>query len=177
MACAQQLPRKAPDFAIQTAPDKYIWLNEYAGKTVIVAFILTYCAHCQNTTGILNRIQTDYAARGVQIIESAIEDMSSLHIPEFEKKFSPAYPVGYNDRGYVVKFLQRSENDPLMMPQLVFIDRTGMIRAEYAGDDPIFAKDQEKNLREILERTIKEGQPATRTAAPGSQKSSSAKMR
>jgi hypothetical protein len=162
-----QVPRKATELAIQTAPDKYLWLSQYSGKTCIVAFILTSCPHCQFTTGILNRLQKDYAARNVQVLATAIEPMSSLHLADFQKAFMPAFPVGYNDQSYIAKFLGRGPNDPMMMPQLAFVDRNGIIRAQYAGDDPALSKDiQEKSLREALERTIKEGQATLRSSAP-----------
>jgi len=162
-----QVPRKATDLAIQTAPDQYIWLSQYAGKTCVVAFILTGCTHCQFTTGVLNRIQKDYANRNVQILATAIEPMSSLHIPDFQKTFSPAFPVGYNDQAYVAKFLGRGPNDPMMMPQLAFVDRNGIIQAQYAGDDPALSKDiQEKSLRDALDKTIKAGQTTLRSSAP-----------
>src|ERR1044071_4457959 len=89
-----KVPRPAPDIGNRVGPEKYIWLSQYSGKTCILAFILTTCPHCQFTTGILNRIQKDYAGRGVQVIESAIEPMSSLHIPDFEKKMGTEFPVG-----------------------------------------------------------------------------------
>jgi hypothetical protein len=154
-----QVPRRATDLAIQTAPDQYLWLRQYSGKTCVVAFILTGCTHCQFTTGALNRIQKDYANRNVQVLATAIEPMSSLHLPDFQKTFAPAFPVGYNDQAYVAKFLGRAPNDPMMMPQLAFVDRNGIIQAQYAGDDPALSKDvQEKSLREALEKTIKAGQ-------------------
>lgn len=156
-------PRKAIDFAVQTGPSKYIWLNEYAGKTVILAFILTDCPHCQFTTGILNKIQKDYASRGVQVIESAIEPMSSLHIPAFVQKMGTTFPVGYDEQAYASKFLGRAENEPMLMPQVVFIDRKGMIQAQFSGDDPGFANPvQETTLRNTLDRILKEGQAAGR---------------
>ncbi len=68
-----KVPRKAEDIGIQTGPDKYLWLSQYSGKTCIVAVIMTTCTHCQFTTGILNRIQKDYAAKDVQVLASAIE--------------------------------------------------------------------------------------------------------
>jgi hypothetical protein len=55
----------------------------------------------------------------------------------------------------------------MMMPQLAFIDRNGVIQAQYAGDDPALSKDiQEKSLREALEKAIKAGQTTVRSAAP-----------
>jgi peroxiredoxin len=173
-AGAPEVPRQAPEFGVQTGPEKYIWLNQYSGKTVVLAFILTDCSHCQFTTGLLNGIQKDYAGKGVQVVESAIETMSALHIPEFVAKFKPGFPVGYDEQGYAAKFLGYPENDPMLMPQIVFIDRAGMIRAQFAGDDPRLLKDvQDKTLREALEQTLTPGQPAqkkgqtaTRPSAP-----------
>jgi thiol-disulfide isomerase/thioredoxin len=152
---APQVPRPAANIGIQTAPEKYTWISEFQGKTCIVAFIMTTCPHCQYTTGILSKIQTDYAAKGVRVIASAIEPMSSLHIPGFVKQFQPTFPVGYNEQGYINKFLGLPENDPMFVPQVVFIDKSGIIRAQFTGDSPEMVKDvQEKKLRETLDRVL-----------------------
>jgi peroxiredoxin len=160
-AAAQQqpvVPRKAENIGIQTGPGKYLWLSDYSGKTCIMAFILTSCPHCQYTTGILNRIQYDYAAKNVQVIASAIEPMSSLNIPEFREKFQPAFPVGYNEQSYIAKFLGLGANDPMMMPQLAFVDRNGIIRVQISGDDAGMKDEiQEKTLRDAVEKTIAAG--------------------
>jgi hypothetical protein len=158
-ATAQQpVPRKAPDLAVQVGEDKFTWLSERAGKTRIVAVIMTTCPHCQYTTGVLNKIQKDYAARGVEILATAIEAMSSLHVDDFKKQFHPQFTLGYNDQKYVAKFLGLPENDPLFVPQLVFVDKAGMIRAQFTGDDPAMEKSiQDKSIRETLEKVLKEG--------------------
>ena len=49
------------------------------------------------------------------------------------------------------------------MPQLVFIDRKGTIRAQYGGGDA-FYKDEEKNMREMIVSLLKET-PATPPSA------------
>jgi thiol-disulfide isomerase/thioredoxin len=158
------VPRRASDIGIQIGTDKYLWLSENNGKTCVVAFILTTCPHCQFTIGLLNKIQKDYADKGVQVMASAIEPMSSLHISDFKRQFQPQFPIGYNEQSYIQKFLGRPDNDPMFMPQLAFVDRNGIIRAQYAGDDPALGKDiQEKSLREALEKTLKEGLAAPRT--------------
>ncbi len=151
------MPRVAGDIGIQTGPGQYLWLSQYRGKTCVVAVIMTTCSHCQFTTGILNRIQNDYARKDVQVLASAIEAMSSLNIPDFQKKFQPAFPVGYNEESYVAKFLGRAPTEPMLAPQLVFIDRTGIVRVQYSGEDPAMKNEiQEKSLRDALEKTIKE---------------------
>src|SRR6185312_11059620 len=165
-----QIPRKAEAFRIQTAPDKYIFLNQYAGKTVILAFLLTDCDHCQFTTGILSRIQQDYADRGVVVVASAIEIMSSLHIPDFVAKYHPNFPVGHDPQDYATTFLGYPDNYPMSLPQLLFIDRAGTVQMQYAGDDKrIYKEIEEKTLRETLDRVLaqqKTGQTAARPSAP-----------
>jgi thiol-disulfide isomerase/thioredoxin len=153
-----RIPRKASDIGIQIGTEKYLWLSEQSGKTVVVAFILTTCPHCQFTVGLLSKIQKDYADKGVLVMATAIEPMSSLHIPDFVKTFKPQFPIGYNEQSYVQKFLGRADNDPMFMPQLVFVDRNGIIQTQYAGDDPALAKDiQEKSLRDAVEKALKAG--------------------
>jgi thiol-disulfide isomerase/thioredoxin len=155
-AFAADVPRKAMEFAVQTAPEKYIWLSEYAGKTVVFGFILTTCPHCQFTTGILNKLQKEYEPKGVVFIESAIEPMSSLHIPDFKKQLNVTFPVGYNEQSYAAKFLGGGPDDPMLMPQLVVIDGKGMIQAQFSGDDPGFARpQQEATIREAIEKAMK----------------------
>jgi thiol-disulfide isomerase/thioredoxin len=152
------LPRQADNLGIQIGPEKYLWLSDYSGKTCIIAFILTTCPHCQFTTGALNHIAKEYAGKDIQILATAVEPMSSLNIPDFKKQFSPAFPVGYNDQSYVAKFLGYPPNEPMFFPQVVFVDRNGIIRAHFNGDDPLMEKSiQEKSLRDTLENTIKAG--------------------
>lgn len=164
---APQLPRKAMPFGIQTGPGKYVWLNDYDGKTCVIAFILTTCPHCQFTTGVLNKLQAEFANRGVQFIESAAEAMAGLHIADFKSKFHPAFPVGYNDQRYIAKFLGLPEDSPMMFPTIAMIDKHGMIRVQLSGDDKSMEKTiQEKSLREAIEKTIEAGQAARRAPAP-----------
>ena len=52
---------------------------------------------------------------------------------------------------------------PLFVPIMVFIDRKGMIRYQYLGDDPFFTN-QEKNVRDTIEELLKEGVTAKKAA-------------
>jgi peroxiredoxin len=163
---AADMPRPAPDFAVQTGPNKYIWVADYSGKTLVLAFILTDCSHCQFTTGLLKNIQKDYAAKGVEVLQSAIETMSALHVADFVKKMGVTWPVGYNDQNYAAKFLGFPDNEPLLMPQIVFIDRRGIIRRQFAGDDPGLANAiQDQTLRTALDETLKAGAAPARSGA------------
>jgi peroxiredoxin len=160
VAAGPEVPRPAGNFAIQTGPDKYIWLSDYPGKTIVLVFILTNCTYCEFTTGLLNGIQRDFAGRGVQVLETAIDSMASLHLADFQKKFQPAFPLGYDELNYATKFLSVPENESLFAPVLVFIDRTGIIRAQFGGNNPALDKAiQDATLRAALDKTLREGQP------------------
>src|SRR5579864_1244147 len=160
-ATSDKAPRPSPDFAISLNDGSQIHLSQYRGKVTVVAFILTYCPHCQYTAEILSRLQKEYGPRGFQVVASAIEDMASMVVPDFIKKFQPGYPVGFNQRPEVLEYLQHPVMYQLMMPQVAVIDRQGMIRAQFAGNDKFFDKpEQEKNFRALLEPLLKEGAAA-----------------
>src|SRR5262245_20241978 len=158
LAGAATVPRHSPEFAMTTADGKQILLSQYNGKTVVFAFILTTCPHCQQTIGVLNKLQPEYAARGVQVLACAIEDAARQNLPGFINKFKPAFPVGFSPRDSVYEYLQHPSMLRLDMPAMVFIDRQRNLRAQYEGASPFFTSgDQEKNIREEIEKLRKEG--------------------
>jgi peroxiredoxin len=157
-ATTDKAPRPSPDFAVSLNDGSQIHLSQYHGKVVVLAFILTTCPHCQFTVQTLSTLQKEYAPRGLQVIASAIQDMAALAVPDFVKQFQPGFPVGFNPRNLVEDYLQHPVMFRLLMPQVVVIDRKGIIRTQLAGDDKFFDKaEQEKNFRELLEPLLKEG--------------------
>jgi peroxiredoxin len=166
ISMAADIPRPSPDFAVNLNGGGQIHLSQYQGKVLVVAFILTYCPHCQFTAQILSELQKEYRPQGLQVLASAIDPMASMKVPDFIKQFQPGYPVGFNDHNDAVTYLQHPVMFRLMMPQLVFIDRKGTIRAQYAGDDEKFFDKtvQEKNIRDAIESLLKES--VTQAARP-----------
>lgn len=166
---AAQVPRRSPELGISLNNGKQVLLSQYRGKVVAMMFILTYCSHCQHTVEIMKKLQAEYGPRGFQVLASATEDMASMAVPDFVKRFQPNFPVGFNNRAQMVEYLQHNPQMRLMMPQLVLVDRTGTIRAQYTGDDPFLGDNQEANLRAKIGELLKESvrtvrkTPATRT--------------
>lgn len=165
---AGTLPRPASEFTIHLPGGKQVLLSQYKGKTVALIFILTYCPHCQKIVSFLAQDQQEYGSRGFQVLASAIEDGAAAAVPGFVKKFNPPFPVGSNARPPVLDFLQHPVAERLLMPQLVFIDRKGLIRAEYTGDAPFLDEAQaDKNLRAKIEELLNEGAPKPATQRAG----------
>jgi hypothetical protein len=152
--------RPSPPFTIERPGAPPLELSQYRGKVVALAFIYTTCSHCQQLTVELNQIAPDYTGRGVQFLECAFNDDAVSTMPEFLKRFSPAFPVGYSTMVAVRSYLQYSSVDrrPLYVPHLVFLDRTGVIRADYPGEDPFF-QNANANIRAQLDKMLKVAAP------------------
>jgi thiol-disulfide isomerase/thioredoxin len=155
---AINVPRQSPELAIGLSDGKQLLLSQYKGKVVVVAFILTWCPHCHKTIGYLTKDQNEYGARGFQVLASAIEDVARINLPAFIRQFKPPFPVGFNNQTTAIEYLQHPPMLIPHMPILAFVDRQGVIRAQYEGDDKFFAEDQqEKNIRDKIEELLKEG--------------------
>ncbi len=154
-ARAALLPRPSPDFAINLGQGKQVRISQYKGKTVVVAFILTYCSHCQKVIGVLSKAQNEYGPRGLQVLASATEDMAAAALPGFLRQFDPPFPVGINSTAEFINYIQHSPMLQLYMPGLVFIDRVGQIRAQYEGRDTFLEESSvEKNIRAKVEEML-----------------------
>ena len=154
-AFAQQVPRPAGEFAIKMPNGQITLLSQYAGKVVVLAFISTTCSHCQHTTQVLSSLQNEYGPRGVQFLAAAFNPDAAQLVPGFITQFRPTFPVGSADRDSVLEYEQASLAKPNFVPELIFIDRGRVIRAQHNGGDEFF-KEQEKNTREMLDTLLKE---------------------
>jgi cytochrome oxidase Cu insertion factor (SCO1/SenC/PrrC family) len=155
-AAAAQVPRPAPDLTVNLNGGKKLQLSAYKGKPVVVAFILTTCSHCQATTGLLSKLQAEFGPRGLQVVESAIEQGAEAFVPRFIQNFNPPFPVGFNDVSVAQDFAQHSPVKMMLMPLILFIDRQGNIVAQYGGGDPEMAEGiQEKTIRAEIEKLVK----------------------
>ena len=156
LVVAGTLPRPAGEFSISTTAGKPVLLSQYKGKVVALMFFLTYCSHCQKIAGFLIEDQKQYGPRGFQVLASAVEEGAAANVPGFLKKFNPPFPVGFNVRQPVVDFLQRPIADRLLMPQVVFIDRQGVLREQYSGESPFLDEAKAaQNLRAKIEELLR----------------------
>lgn len=164
-----EVPRKAPELTVQLPQGGQLHLNQYAGKVVIVEFMFTTCPHCQTSAQLLTKLQTQYGPKGFQVLGIAFNPMSKMLVPDFVRDFKVNFPVGYSERDPVIKFLQIPEQESLHVPQLVIVDRKGMIRVQsltrgdtHTGTEPFLRK----NIEELLAERAAAPSKAKRPAAP-----------
>jgi peroxiredoxin len=170
-ASAQQVPRPAGEFAINMVNGRQILLSQYTGKVVLLAFMFTTCPHCQHTSQILSGIQNEFGRQGLQILGSFFNDNAPQLIPGFITQFQPTFPVGYASRDQVNEYLQHAPGKPTYVPELIFIDRNRQIRGQFTGTDDFF-KDQETNIRNMVESLLKEPATAKKSGHSGHRKQS-----
>ena len=129
------LPRKAPEFVIQMPDGTQKLLSSYRGKVVAMAFMFTTCPHCQNTAKLLSLIQTEYAAKGVQVLGVTFDQDAAQRVLQFDKGLGLNFPTGYSKPAPVLEFLGIPPTNPYFVPGLVFIDKAGNIRSQFIGDE------------------------------------------
>ena len=148
---AAAIPRTPDDLAITVAGGKQVTLSQYKGKVVAMIFILTTCPHCQAAIQCLIQDQNEFGPRGFQAIASAIEDHAQTNVPDFIRKFNPPFPVGYSGLKLSLDFMQHPPMVTPHMPLIAFIDRQGILQAQYEGMDSFFVEDRmAKNLHDKI---------------------------
>jgi thiol-disulfide isomerase/thioredoxin len=126
-------PRKAAEITITEASGKQSLLSAYRGKVVALAFILTTCPHCQAECGVLTKLNTELGPKGFQPIAIAFNDNANLLISSFVENFHPNFPVGWTTRDQAKKYLGYDDKTPWFVPQVLLIDRKGMVVEQSAA--------------------------------------------
>jgi peroxiredoxin len=166
------LPRKSPDFTIYEPSGKVTHLSSLKGKVVVMEFLFLRSKHCIDVAQTLNRLNQELGPRGLQPVAIAFNkgDTGTL-VNRMEQYFKLTFPVGYTSAETVDAFFGRSGNEKLNIPQIVVIDRAGMIRAQNGAkyDQNLENAD---SLRAMLEPLLKENAPPQ---SPSGKTSSSAK--
>jgi len=166
------LPRKSPEFTILLPDGKQQLLSTYRGKVVVLAFMATWCPHCQEFSQVLTKIQKEMGPRGLQALGVAFnQPVTPEMVNEFVQKFNVGFPVGYSSAvDPVLSYLGISLLDRYVYPQIVVIDRKGMIRyqtpVEGGGSPSLQA---EGYLRTVVEELLKEA-GATKQAPAAAKK-------
>ncbi|MBV8819050.1 MAG: TlpA family protein disulfide reductase [Acidobacteriaceae bacterium] len=143
-------PRHSPEFVLTFNDGSTKLLSSYHGKVVCVVFLFTTCPHCQHASQVLSKLYTEYGSRGFEPIGVAWNEMSKMLVPDFVKSNNVNFPIAYSDRDKVMDYLSISPMMRSVVPQIVWIDRSGTIRSQTpaAGEESML---QEKYWREQIE--------------------------
>lgn len=165
--------RKSPEFVISNPSDpsgKVTILSRLKGKVVVLDFWFIQSDHCLRVAKMLNKLNSELASRGFQALGVVFDPPNTREsegqlVQPTVNFLKLGYPVGYASKTAIDTYLGRSGNQILSIPQIVVIDRAGMIRAASGAHvDPTL--EDESSLRALLDSLLKESPPPGTPATP-----------
>ena len=150
------VPRKSPDLIIVEPSGKQTRLSSLKGKVVMIEFLVTNCPHCLRVAQTISKLQWEMGARGLQSFGIAFDSgVNAQLVTKFTQQLAITYPVGYVSSEKVDSYLGRSGPERFRVPQIVVIDRKGVIRAQSRSTGEKNLED-ENYLRNLIDSLLKE---------------------
>jgi peroxiredoxin len=148
-------PRPAAQIPIPLPDGKKIRLEQYRGKVVVLAIFSTTCPDCIENMEMLSRVQKDFGPKGFQAIGGAGDEDAQYTVSGFVQRYKIGFPVGYLTKDQMIALADIAPGRRPIAPIFLFIDKRGIVRFQYYGDDPFF-KSSEKGTRQLVEGLLKE---------------------
>jgi len=153
--------RKSPEFTITEPSGRTTMLSAFKGKVVVMEFLFVKSQHCIRVAATLNKLNSELGARGFQAVGVVFDPPNTPNgseqlLPSVVDYLKLTYPLGYATKNQVDNYLGRNGNEILNIPQVVVIDRAGMIRATSGGKGGDPALEDETSLRNLIEGLLKE---------------------
>ena len=150
------VPRQSLELPFVTPSGAERRVSSLKGQVVLIEFLLTNCPHCARITPALNALGKELGPRGFQPLGIALDrGIGGPAVTNFVRSFNVTYPVGITSAEQVDRFLGRGRTERLQVPQIVVIDRRGVIRAQSgANGDPNL--EREGYLRDLITRLLNE---------------------
>jgi len=171
---AAPVPRPAKEFTIAPPQGPQILISSLKGKVAVVQFLFTWCPHCQAFSKVLTQLNSEYGPRGFQALGVAFNDQPDNpedkvplkdKVQAYTKEYA-GFPVGVSSRTPVLTYLGISELERIGVPQIIIIDRKGVIREQSPtqGGGPL---GDPAHLKPLIESLLAEGAPAKGPAKTG----------
>lgn len=146
-------PKPAPELSIILNSGEHLLLSRFRGKVVVLEFLLTTCPHCATCSAIMQKLYNELGDKfqplGTAINPNSMTEARML-VPAYISNLGLKFPVGYTPREQAYAWLEaQSSSGPIYFPQVVFIDKKGIIRHYFPGGDEFF-KNEEANMRRLI---------------------------
>ncbi len=168
-AAAAPVPRPSPELTIIDATGRAVSLASFKGKVVMIEFLLTRCAGCLREAQTVNKLYGEMAEGGFQAIGVVLDQgIGGPAVRSFADILKINYLVGSATSDEVDSYLGRAMLERLQVPQVVVIDRAGMIRAQSHPTGEVDLTN-ESHLRNLIRELLNEGVPpgkAGKTTSP-----------
>jgi peroxiredoxin len=152
---AAPVPRESPEITAIGPSGETMALSSFKGQVVVIEFLLYRCAGCLRVAQTINKLHGEMAGRGFRPIGIVFDDgVGEPLVRDLARLLKLDYPVGFTTSDQVDRYLDRPTVVRFQVPQVVVIDRAGMIRAQSrpSGEANLIDEAYLRNLvRELLE--------------------------
>ncbi len=150
------VPRPAPKLTVPLPGGKTLDIERFKGKVIALEFLKTTCPHCRNTSTTMQKLLGELGPQGFQPIGVAIDPKANELVPHYVKQLGLTFPVGIGHRDIANTYREHPKMFGMTMPQLVFIDKKGVIRFQYGGGDGFIRWNEEENIRRTVKKLLAE---------------------
>jgi peroxiredoxin len=155
--------RDSPEFTIVDPSGKTTPLSSFKGQVVVIEFLLYRCPSCLRMAQTINKLHGEMADRGFRPIGIVFDDgVTEQVVHDLAQLLKLKYPVGYTTSDQVDRYLSRSPVVRFQVPQVVVIDRAGMIRAQSRPSGEANLTD-ETYLRNLVRELLDEDAPPAKS--------------
>jgi len=132
-----------PEFSLVALDGVRENIKQWQGKVQIINFWATWCPPCKREIPVLIELQTEYAARGLQVIGIALDKREP--VSEFADEAGINYPILLGSSA--VEISEQLGNDMGILPYTVIVDQVGNISyVKYGEADRITLEEKIKLL-------------------------------
>jgi peroxiredoxin len=157
MLSAAAVPRPAPPLRMRTLSGDIASLWAMRGKVVVVMFFSTDCGHCHEAAKVLVPLYEEYKSRGFEMLGLATNSAAPNNLGRFADTFQVKFPLAVGSRVDWARFGRFPvRGRPPYVPHMLFVDRSGTIRAEFNGSDRPFYDNLEQRFRDVVESLLEE---------------------
>jgi len=152
---AQMKPGKpAPELVISLNSGEQLLLSKLKGKVVVLELLLTTCPHCQKCSATMQKLYAEMSG-AFQPVGTAIDPNNMgdarIMIPQYISRLGLKFPVGWTPREMVYEWLDAdTTKGPIYFPQLVVINKAGIVHSYHPATDQKFFENEEARLREEI---------------------------
>jgi peroxiredoxin len=139
--------KPAPDFTLNDLSDKPVHLGDLKGSVVVLDFWATWCGPCREGLPHLDKINADFAARGLKTFAVNLKEPKEK-AQTFLTEQNLSLPVLLDEQGATAEKYGVSG-----IPHSVVIGKDGVIRRVFVGFNP---ETGEADLRKAVEAALRD---------------------
>ncbi len=121
-------------------------LSDYRGKVVLLNIWATWCGPCKKEMPSMEKLHQEFASQGLAVVAVSVDNPNmETAIRDFVKEYALTFDVLYDREG-----LFRQIYPYTGVPETYVIDKSGIVRRKWIGDDDWSSESNRKFVAQLL---------------------------